>query len=318
MLFKNFQAILVAVLVLVMASPVFAQENSAELPEGVVPLTWQPTPEHLAIQTAEARELYDRIKNGDYPSMKELKKSPVVAQLDALSEYYVKIYGNTVEIDTPERWELREKILQEFLSTGSARKVSVTNGRAKYVFDGPLKKEYQMILVLGLPAVGKSIAYVNPNSEKLGAFILDCDDIKKMLPEYKESYGGASEAVHEESFEVLKKAMETFLTGKMQGTNILLPLVADNFDDLMNDFVKPFEAAGYNVRAVYIDAPENVSFANNINRQLASGRMFDSVFALSYGKKPKKVYNKLKNMKNSKGEKYGISEIKYKFQKQLS
>jgi len=35
--------------------------------------------------------------------MEELKANPVVAQLDALSAYYKAMYGNTVEINTPER-----------------------------------------------------------------------------------------------------------------------------------------------------------------------------------------------------------------------
>lgn len=309
--FKKLCGALIALLVFVvtMTSAAFAQK--AELPEGVVPLTWKPSPQHLAIQTDEARKLYTRIQKDDYPSMKELKKSPVVAQLDALSSYYFQLYGNTADINTPERQELREKVLQEFLSIGSARKISdATAKRAKYVYDGPLNKNYQMTLVLGLPSSGKSTFYTDPNSEKTGAFILDCDVIKNLLPEYQESYGGASDAVHFESFNIMDKAMETFLTGEMKGTNVILPIVAPNFDELTNKYIKPFEAAGYEVRAVYVDVPENISFARNIARQLESGRVFRSAVAASFGKKPKKVYNKLKNKINSKGNPYGMSIIK--------
>ena len=310
MSFKKLCGTLIAlVFVVTMTSATFAQK--AELPEGVVPLTWQPSAQHLAIQTDEARKLYTRIRKNDYPSVKELKKSPVVAQLDALSNYYFKLYGNTADINTPERQELREKVLQEFLSIGSARKIyDATAKRDKYVYDGPLNKNYQMTLVLGLPASGKSTMYTDPNSEKTGAFILDCDVIKTLLPEYQESYGGAGDAVHWESFNIMDKAMETFLTGEMKGTNIILPIVAPNFDELTNKYIKPFEAAGYEVRAVYIDVPENVSFARNIARQLDSGRVFRSAVAASFGKKPKKVYNKLKNKINSKGKPYGMSIIK--------
>ena len=310
---KSFSAAVILFVVVIMSATVFAQKNNSDLPEGVVPLTWQPSAERLAIQTDEARQLYDRIRKPDYPKMKELKNSPVVAQLDALSAYYFKVYGNTADIDTQERQALREKVLQEFLSIGSARKISADNAKkVKYAFDGALKKNYQMTLVLGLPAVGKSTTYTNPNSEKSGAFILDCDVVKTLLPEYKESYGGASDAVHWESFNIMDKAMETFLTGEMKGTNIILPIVAVNLDELMSKYIKPFEAAGYDVRAVYIDAPENVSFARNIARQLDSGRVFRSAVAASFGDKPKKVYNRLKNMKNSNGKNYGVAE--YKFQ----
>ena len=308
--FKSFFATLMFLVVMVMTSAAFA--DSADLPEGVEPLTWQPSAKNLAIKTDEARELYDRIKKSDYPSMEELKKNPVVAQLDALSAYYFKMYGNTADIDTPERQQLREKVLQEFLSVGSARKISnATDKKIKYAFDGELKKNYQMTLVLGLPAVGKSTVFTNPNSEKTGAFILDCDVVKTLLPEYKESFGGASDAVHFESFNIMDKAMESFLSGEMKGTNIILPIVPTDFDELMSKYIKPFEAAGYDVRAVYIDAPENVSFANNIRRQLDSGRVFRSAVAVSFGDKPKKIYNKLKKLKNSKGKIYGMEEFKY-------
>jgi len=66
------------------------------------------------------------------------------------------------------------------------------------------------------------------------------------------------------------------------------------------------------VRAVFIDAPENVSFAHNIARQLDSGRLFRSAVAVSFGQKPKKVYRRLKDMVNAKGKPYGMAE--YEFQ----
>ena len=293
--FKSFFATLMFLVVMVMTSAAFA--DSADLPEGVEPLTWQPSSIKILASAL--------IPTPPIPTK-------LVAQLDALSAYYFKMYGNTADIDTPERQQLREKVLQEFLAVGSARKVSSETGRkAKYVYDGALKKDYQMTLVLGLPAVGKSTVYTNPNSEKTGAFILDCDVVKSLLPEYKESFGGASDAVHWESFNIMDKAMESFLTGEMKGTNIILPIVPTDFDELMSKYIKPFEAAGYDVRAVYIDAPENVSFANNIRRQLDSGRVFRSAVAMSFGNKPKKIYNKLKKLKNSKGEVYGMAEFKF-------
>lgn len=313
---KFFSALISLFIIFLMTSAVFAENKSdfAELPEGVEPITSKPSSQNLIIKTDEARKLYDTIRSFHYPSMNELKNSPVVAQLDALSNYYVKKYGITADINTPERQELREKVLKEFLSTGSARKISEGKYifQSKYVFDGELKKNYQMTLVLGLPSVGKSTVYTNPHSEKTGAFVLDCDDIKKLLPEYKESYGGAADAVHAESFEIMNMAMENFLTGEMKGVNVILPIVAGNFDELMNKYIKPFESAGYDVQAVFIDADENISFALNLARQLDSGRLFNSKVATSFGKKPKNVYNRLKNLKNSKGKKYGLEMLKFK------
>ena len=60
-------------------------DAEAELPEGVVPVTWDVSEEHLMIEGDEAREFYERIVARDYPSMEELKANHVVQQLDALS-----------------------------------------------------------------------------------------------------------------------------------------------------------------------------------------------------------------------------------------
>ncbi|MBR2216338.1 MAG: zeta toxin family protein [Selenomonadaceae bacterium] len=281
------------------------------LPAGVVPLTWQPTPEHLAIDTDEARALYTRIRRKDFPSLEELKQSPVVAGLDALSAYYRELYGNTADIDTPERLQLREKVKREFLAMGSAVKTAGNqDALGEYSFNGSLAKDYQMVLVMGLPAARKSHQYTNPNSERMQAFILDCDVVKELLPEYQASYGGAADAVHFESFAIMDAAMQEFLTGEMKGTNVILPIVATDLEELTAKYITPFEEAGYNVHAVFMDCTEEYSTGRNVARQLDTGRVFRSEVAFSFGNKPREVYFSLKDKLNAKGEPYGLEVIK--------
>ena len=157
---------------------------------------------------------------------------------------------------------------------------------------------------MGLPASGKSTSYVNPHSDKLDAFILDCDVIKELLPEYQETFGGAADAIHFESLALMDEAMKEFF-GELKGRNIILPIVAPDFDELMEKYIRPFEDAGYDVRAVYVDTPEKVCMNWNVKRQLDSGRVYRSAVAFSFGEKPKEVYERLKNMINSKGKPYG-------------
>ncbi|MCR4591269.1 MAG: zeta toxin family protein [Lachnospiraceae bacterium] len=278
--------------------------------EGVVPITWEPSKDHLIIEGDEARELYTRIKNEDYPSLEELKKSPVISQIDSLSDYYIALYGKTIDIDTAERKKLREDVLEEFLNIGSARTDSTDpdTGRAHYVYDGSVNKDYEMELVLGLPASGKSTRVTDPDSEEMGAFILDCDVIKELIPEFQESHGGAADAVHMESMAIMEEAIKSFTEGDMKGTNVILPLVASDFDYLMNTYIKPFEDAGYNVRAKFVPCEENVSMARNVARELETGRIINSKVVFSFGSKPEEVYNKLSVMTNKKGLPYGIEE----------
>ena len=272
---------------------------------GVVPITWEPSPNHLIIETEEAKQLFTQIKEGKYPSLAELIDNPVISQIDSLSDYYKELYGNTADIETPERKKLRDEILNKFLSIGSARKTD-----KGYVYDGPLEKDFQMELVLGLPAAGKSTRATDPDSEKTKSFILDCDVIKEMIPEFIESHGAAADAVHLESMLIMDMAREELVNGKMKGTNFILPLVADDFDTLMSSYIKPFEEAGYNIRAKFLPCEINASMSRNIARELETGRIINSSVVLSFGEKPEEVYKILAPMINSKGFPYAIEDKK--------
>ena len=273
------------------------------LAPGIVPITWVPSPDNLIIQTEEAKNLFTQIKEGKYPSLAELIENPVISQIDSLSDYYKELYGNTADIETPERKKLREDILNKFLLKGSARKTD-----KGYVYDGPLEKGFQMELVLGLPAAGKSTRVTDPDSEKTKSFILDCDAVKDLIPEFIESHGGAADAIHLESMLIMDMAKDELVKGKMKGTNVILPLVADDFDTLMSNYIKPFEEAGYNVRAKFLSCDLNVSVSRNIARELETGRIMNSSIAFSFGEKPEEVYKKIAPMINSKGFPYAMED----------
>ncbi len=283
-----------------------AKEAGVSLPDGVEPVTWEPSGYELIIKGAEAKNLYTGIKAGNYPEVEELRASNVTAQIDSLSTYYKGVYGNTANINTPEREELREHICDKFLSAGSARTQYVdSTGKHKYVYDGPLDKDYEMELVLGLPASGKSTRVTDPDSETMHAFILDCDEVKELIPEFQETYGAAADAVHFESFNIMNDAMKEFTEGSLKGTNVIIPIVAGDFDELMNDYIKPFEDAGYNVRAKFVDCEVNASVSRNIMRELETGRVINSAVVFSFGSKPEEVFDKLAPMLNSNGIPYG-------------
>ena len=285
-------------------------EAESALPGDVVPVTWEVTPEHPMIDTDEARALYKQIRANDYPTLEELRENPVVAQLDALSAYYKELYGNTADIDTPERNALREEMKEWFLSQGSARTESIDeSGKHHYVYDGALNKDYELELVLGLPASGKSTMVTDPDSEEMGAFIMDCDMIKEHLPEYQESHGAGADAVHFEGYGLMLDAMKEFLKdGSMEGTNVILPIVSSSLDDLMETFIKPFEDAGYHVKAKFCPAKPNEAAARVVMRELGGGQLINSNVAFGFGDGPEKVYEELSVMLNADGEPYGVAD----------
>ena len=276
-----------------------------ELPEGVLPVTWEVSADHLMIETEEARELYERIVAGDYPSMEELRAHPVVAQLDALSAYYKALYGNTADIDTPERNQLRQEVMEWFLTLGSARTESIDeNGKHHYVYDGPLNRDYQMELVLGLPASGKSTMIVDPDSEEMGAFVLDPDVIKAELPEYKESHGAGADAIHFEGMLIFNNSLDAFLTGDLQGVNVILPIVGTDLNELLETYIRPFEAADYHVKVKFREAKTNEAAARVVMRELAGGQLINSKVAFDFGAGVEDVYLQLAEMTGPDGEPY--------------
>ena len=275
-----------------------------ELPEGVKPVTWDVNKDHLMIETEEARELYERILAGDYPTMDELKADPVVAQLDALSAYYKALYGNTKDIDTPERQALREELKDWFLARGSAVGTTDENGKTHYDYNGPLKKEYKMELVLGLPASGKSTMIVDPDSQEMGAFVLDPDMIKEQIPEYIESHGAGADAIHFEGMMIFDEAVQEFLAGDLKGTNAVLPIVATDLDELLEKYIRPFEEAGYSVKVKFREAEPNEAAARVVMRELRGGQLINSKVAFEFGAGVVEVYEALKEMTNAQGEPY--------------
>ncbi len=281
------------------------------LPEGVVPVTWEPSPENLIIRTDEARELYDRIKAGDYPPAEELRNTDTVKSIDALSAYYIGIYGITAEIDTPEREQLREDVKRQFLSIGSARTASIdeATGKHNYVYDGELERGYLAELVIGLPAAGKSTLVSDPDSEAMKAFILDSDVVKTLLPEFIESHGCAADAVHKESSNINASIIKEFTEGSMKGVNVVIPTIGDDFDKLMRKYVTPFEEAGYNVKMKFVEADVDASMARNLARELDTGRIISSDVVFGYGTKPLETYQKIRYMTNSFGEYYGLTAL---------
>jgi predicted ABC-type ATPase len=193
------------------------------------------------------------------------------------------------------------------LSQGSARTERIDkNGKHPYVYDGALNKDYEMELVLGLPASGKSTMVTDPDSEEMGAFIIDCDMIKEQLPEYQESHGAAADAVHFEGYGLMLEALKEFLKGgSMEGTNVILPIVSSDLDDLMETFIEPFESAGYHVKAKFCAARPNEAAARVVMRELGGGQLINSNVAFGFGNAPEEVYKELSVMLNSFGEPYG-------------
>jgi hypothetical protein len=254
----------------------------------------------LVINSPEAVELHSRIAGGDYLSLEELGEHPAVKEMDRLADEYRERYGDTMLIDNPERRKQRGQWESDFLSMGSA----VKGDNGKYTFDGKIRKEHKMVVVIGLPAAGKSTRVANPASQELGAFVFDSDEIKKLIPEYKETNGGAAGAVHNESKQILESAKQKFLAGGRRGENLIVPVIGHKLDKLQDEWIRPFEAAGYDVEVRYQDANPIESANRVVKRAIEEGRIIPRREVLKYKDKPREVFEALKTLKGKGGKPY--------------
>ena len=266
----------------------------------------QDKPKKLVYDMPETREFYDRVKRGEYYTLEELKNHPVVKMLDARSSELSAKYGDTSLINTLKRIEDRKKGENNFLSIGAMVEVGKDEkGFPIYEPKGEVKREHKAVIAIGLPAAGKSTRIANPASEEMGAFVFDSDDIKKQIPEFIESNGGAADAVHNESKAIQQLAFAHFLEGgDRQGDNLVIPVIGDNADKLYKKYISKLEAAGYDVEIKYQNADPVESLNRSIARAIETGRIIPSKESFKYGDKPRGVFEEYKTKINSKGVPY--------------
>ena len=104
---------------------------------------------------------------------------------------------------------------------------------------------------------------------------------------------------------IFNEAVKAFTEGDMKGVNVILPIVSSDLNELMENYIRPFEAAGYNAKVKFKEAKPNEAAARVIMRELRGGQLINSAVAFSFGDEPEAVYYELASMINSNGEPYG-------------
>lgn len=228
----------------------------------------------FVLNDQESQEVYDNINRGNLYDVEALTKLPTVRKMEEkIAEYDAK-YGVTAKDTSPARKRLREEWKQRFLQ-GKGVDTMPPSGAS-------LRKESKATIVAGLPAAGKSSRIVNPLSDEQGAFILDSDEMKKLIPEYAETNGGAANAVHEESKNLMNEVFAEFTNGDMKGTNIAIPVIGDKAMDMSEKYIIPLLDAGYDVEIAYKTATAKESANRVIKRAIQTGRFIPSSVVQRY------------------------------------
>jgi predicted ABC-type ATPase len=130
----------------------------------------------------------------------------------------------------------------------------------------PVQFRKEITFVIGYPAAGKS-SVANPSARHLEAAILDADELKKSIPEYRGGIGAA--ATHRESSRLTGRLFELMLD---TGVNIVWPKVGINPKQIAG-LIDQAKAAGYTANLIWMDTAKNEAMRRMIGRFLDSGRI---------------------------------------------
>ena len=96
--------------------------------------------------------------------------------------------------------------------------------------------------------------------------------MKKLIPEYKETNGGAANAVHDESKDLMRRALKEFTEGSRKGTNLVIPIIGDKSRKINDNYINALHNAGYNVEIAYKYADTKTSANRVVARAIKTGR----------------------------------------------
>lgn len=198
----------------------------------------------------------------------------------------------TYLLDSDERIQLRERIIAERLKEGS---FSHIDSEGREVYNGEVKKDKRLDIVIGLPASGKSSSIVNPLSEYYKSAVIDSDIIKTKLPEFNEGWGAG--IVHEESSLMNAQLLEESMN---LGNNIVLPIVGSKVKSV-EKYLAVANKMGYEVNVHLNELSNSKAVGRMLRRYFSEGRFINPTYALAYGNKPTEVFDQIKQRSDISG-----------------
>ena len=151
----------------------------------------------------------------------------------------------------------------------------------------PAIKNKQVSIILGPAASGKS-TIANRIGQKTRSMIIDADEAKKVLPEYKDGVG--ANAVHKES-QAIATALEDVAI--RENYNIIIPTVGKDVNKI-SKLMNKYKKAGYEINLINMNVTPSNALKRMYDRFINTGRLIPPGYMKSIGNKPIMTYNKLK------------------------
>ena len=126
------------------------------------------------------------------------------------------------------------------------------------------RQERKALVIIGLPAGGKSSVFANPLSKEYGARIIDSDDVKPWLDGF--DGGNGAGYVHDASAVVAERAIDISVKN---GDNIIIPRIGGKS---VMDLSAALRLAGYDVQLYFNDVKGVTSIDRAASRFAETGR----------------------------------------------
>ena len=265
-------------------------------------------PKYIEFDEPELREYMQYVWAGYNLPISILERTKVWKNLENRMLQAIADYGHTAK--KTNRKELRKSIKDKFYANGAwSGKKKDENGKEYDVYDGEVKKGRRAVIVIGYPAAGKSSSIVNKVSQNEGAYVLDSDIIKEMIPEFQKTHGAAVSGVNKEANLIRSEVIEEFMKGgSREGDNIVIPIIGDQVGSVEN-YIKRLSPAGYDIEIQYKRAPIRQSANRMVSRAIETGRIIP-LDVLDVHSDPESVFRHYSRETNSKGLPYVRTEAK--------
>lgn len=203
----------------------------------------------------ELYEILNRLKEDKTVYLEEIEQTPEFILGQNMCERGIET------IYLSERKRMQDNIVKKLSESGS---VQTKNNAISYT--GKVDKNKRLDIVIGLPASGKSSAITNVISREAHSMVLDNDEVKKLIPEYKDGCG--TSIVHMESKKINRKILNNAFE---EGKNIVLPKVGGYADEIIL-IIKEAKERNYTVNLHYVELNRNIAVLRLLNRFITDGR----------------------------------------------
>lgn len=233
----------------------------------------QTQPEYTGKRSQQVQSAIDRLNSGgtDAPGIDEIMSIPEIAAAERAND-------GPETITLPNRQAIQDEAYRQAIQKGS------WDGQD---YNGEVRHDKRMDIVIGLPGSGKSSVYTERLSQEYKSRVIDTDDFRGYIPEYN---GSNASMVHREASRIRNRLLNSALDN---GDNILLSTIGADAQKLATQIQK-YKDEGYSVYLHLNELPNNKSLARAVGRYIPEdgslGRYVSPRLIAEYGDKPTQTY----------------------------